>query len=210
MLNLYWRYPKTRINYRFRPLYNTSMLAKILEKACLRQITRHLSNFEAIPKYQSVYRKLNSVKTVIKRIYNDLIIIKATGSCTMLVMIDLTAAFDTVEHSILLIDLKLFIWQRFLFDKNLTLIQQLKNTKKKNIGNLINISRIKKFINFKSIIKLIHGLVLSNNYAGLPNLYLHQLQNIIYQSCSKVNSSGGKIFARTHHSSMYKYIFPAY
>ena len=73
----------------------------------------------------------------------------------------------------------------FIFDKNLSLIEQLKNTKKKTIGNLINISRITKFINFKSRIKLVHGLVLSNLdfcnsiYAGLPNLYLHQLQNII-------------------------------
>ena len=79
------------------------MLAKILVKACLRQITQHLSNFEAISKYQSAYRKFNSVETFINRIYNNLIISKAT---TMLVMLNLTAAFDTVEHSILLTDMK--------------------------------------------------------------------------------------------------------
>ena len=38
----------------------------------------------------------------------------------------------------------------FIFDKNLSLIQKLKNTKKKTAGNLINISRITKFINYKS------------------------------------------------------------
>ena len=94
------------------------MLAKILEKACLHQTTRHLSNFEAIPKYQSAYRKFHSVETVINRIYNDLIISKAIGSCTMLVMHDITATFDTDEHSILLSDLKLLgisgvVWQWF-------------------------------------------------------------------------------------------------
>ena len=82
------------------------MLAKILVKACFRQITQHLINLEAISKYQSAYRNFNSVETVINRIYNDLIISRATGSCTMLVMLNLTAAFDTVEHSILLTDMK--------------------------------------------------------------------------------------------------------
>jgi len=73
-------------------------------------------------------------------------------------------------------------------DTKLELNEQLRNVKKKTIGNLINISRITKFINLESRLKLIHGLVLSNLdfcnsiYAELPNVYLKQLQNILNSS----------------------------
>ena len=40
----------------YRPLYNTSILGKIHEEACLQQLLNHLENFEGIPKFQSAYR----------------------------------------------------------------------------------------------------------------------------------------------------------
>ena len=322
----------------YRPLYNTSMLAKVLENVCLCQLRAHLENFEAIPKFQSAYRRYHSVETALCRIYNDLIVNKLAGSCTMLVMLDLTAAFDTVEHSILLNDLKLLglegnvlswfhsylenrsfvveiddgmsergemttgvpqgtilapilfsiysielyhILQRYnidchfyaddtqlmvtindkesakmefrsilgiinewmssrrlklnagkteciifgstprlrdlgdftsivlgdgtdivlseavrdlgvFFDRNLSLTTQINNTRRKAIGNLINISRVAKFINRKLRMKLIHCLVLSHLdfcnsiYAGLPNSSLHHLQMIIHDAARLV------------------------
>ena len=91
----------------YRPLYNTSILSKVIEKACLKRLNHYLENFEAIPKFQSAYRKHHSVETSICRIYNDLIISKAHGKCTMLILLDESAAFDTVQHDILLNDLHL-------------------------------------------------------------------------------------------------------
>ena len=89
----------------YRPLYNTSILSKVLEKACLIQLSEHLSKFESIPKFQSAYRKNHSVETALCRIYNDLLINKSAGKGTLLIMLDLSAAFDTVNQSILLGDL---------------------------------------------------------------------------------------------------------
>ena len=89
----------------YRPLYNTSILSKVLEKACLIQLSEHLSKFESIPKFQSAYRKNHSVETALCRIYNDLLINKSAGRGTLLIMLDLSAAFDTVNQSILLGDL---------------------------------------------------------------------------------------------------------
>ena len=90
----------------YRPLYNTSMLAKLLEHACLKQFLIYINNFEAIPRHQSAYRKYHSVETAQTFIYNDLIAEKASGRSTLLVLLDLSSAFDTMDQTILLQDLK--------------------------------------------------------------------------------------------------------
>ena len=69
------------------------------------QITDYLSQFESIPKFQSAYRKYHSVETALCRIYNDLIMKKASGGCCLLIMLDLSAAFDCIDQETLLQDL---------------------------------------------------------------------------------------------------------
>ena len=53
-------------------------------------------------KMQSAYRKLQSTETAITRIHNDILRAIDRGECTALIMLDLSAAFDTVNHLILL------------------------------------------------------------------------------------------------------------
>ena len=48
-----------------------------------------------------------------------------------------------------------------LFDKNVSMKNHLKCVKSKVISNLINISRTSKFLNKPSLMKLVHGLILS-------------------------------------------------
>ena len=91
----------------YRPLYNTSVLSKLIEHACLLQLQQHLQTFEAIPKYQSAYKKFHSVETALCQIYNELIIRKSAGKHTLLILLDLSAAFDTVNQKILLNELQL-------------------------------------------------------------------------------------------------------
>ena len=91
----------------FRPLYNTSFLSKLLENVALQQLECHLTNLQYLPKFQSAYRKFHSVETAVCRIYNDLVINRSTGSCSILILLDLSAAFDTVDHNILLNDLEM-------------------------------------------------------------------------------------------------------
>lgn len=321
----------------YRPLYNTSFSSKILESASYDQLLTYLSNFPCFPKFQSAYRKFYSVETAMCRVYNELVQSKCSGKCTLMAMLDLTAAFDTVNHGILLEDLErfglsgkvlswfesylkdrefkvvigretseyavmktgvpqgsilgpiLFIiytaelqyllesmgtkfhlyaddtqiffeisnvddaqnkmtevynavegWMKgrnlklnagkteFMFigseshvigstivpgitvggtfsefkstikslgvtiDKGLSLKPQIKNVKRKAIGNLINISRISKFLDEGSRLKLIHGLVFSHIdfcnslYYGLPNTDLRSLQLIIHSAARVV------------------------
>merc|ERR1712237_219145 len=90
----------------YRPLYNTSFLSKLLEYACLQQIQMHLQRFDCIPQFQSAYRKFHSVETALCRVYNDLICTTAEGDCSILILLDLSAAFDTVDQDALLLDLQ--------------------------------------------------------------------------------------------------------
>lgn len=62
-------------------------------------ITYSNSLFET---FQSGFRSGYSTETALVRVLNDLLIIADSGACCILVMLDLSAAFDTICHSILL------------------------------------------------------------------------------------------------------------
>ena len=52
--------------------------------------------------FQSVYRMGHSTEAALTRIHNDILLTIDDNSCVMLVLLDLFAAFDTVDHDILL------------------------------------------------------------------------------------------------------------
>ena len=57
---------------------------------------------DLLPKLQSAYRKRYSMETALLKIYNDILLSMNQQHVTLLVLLDLSAAFDTVDHSILL------------------------------------------------------------------------------------------------------------
>ena len=52
--------------------------------------------------FQSAYRQQHSTETAILKVQNDVTAGLDTGKCTVLGSLDLTAAFDTVDHQIVL------------------------------------------------------------------------------------------------------------
>jgi len=54
-----------------------------------------------LPVYQSVYRPFHSTETAVISIHNDMIGVVDQGDMGALVLLDLSAVFDTVDHSIL-------------------------------------------------------------------------------------------------------------
>ena len=86
----------------FRPISNLSFLSKVVEKCVGKQLIDYLdaNNLNVI--YQSAYRKLHSTETALIRVHNDVAIAFNQKRSVILLLLDLSAAFDTVDHSILL------------------------------------------------------------------------------------------------------------
>jgi len=59
-----------------------------------------------MPKTQSAYRKYHSTETAVTRVYYDLLLATDRGQVSALCLLDLTAAFDTVDHELLLLRLE--------------------------------------------------------------------------------------------------------
>ena len=89
----------------YRPLYQASFLSKLHEKCALKQIVNYFERFDCIPQFQSAYKSFHSVETALCRVQNDLIQSKARGECSILIMLDLSAAFDSIDRGQLLSDL---------------------------------------------------------------------------------------------------------
>ena len=88
----------------YRPVTNLTHLSKIIERAMLDQLVPFLEEVGVVPRYQSAYRKLYSTETALRKIYDDLVSNTCHGKASILVLLDLSAAFDTADHQLLLSD----------------------------------------------------------------------------------------------------------
>ena len=86
----------------YRPVLNLPHVSKILERIFNGQLITHLEQNKLLPDVQSAYRHGHSTKSAVLKIYSDIIDAIANGKFALLLLIDLTAAFDTVDHEILL------------------------------------------------------------------------------------------------------------
>src|SRR3989441_6086033 len=68
---------------------------------------RSLRLNELMPKFQSAYRRHHSTETVLLKVMSDVLSSADRGAVTLLGLLDLSAAFDTVDHEILLRRLKI-------------------------------------------------------------------------------------------------------
>ena len=83
----------------FRPINNVNFLSKVLEKIAVNQLMKHCDSL--MLDYQSAYRKFYSCETVLVKLVNDILWAMEHQKILSLVCIDLSAAFDTVDHEIL-------------------------------------------------------------------------------------------------------------
>ncbi len=86
----------------YRPVSNLSFLSKLIERIVAVQLTEHFMQNELFDKFQSAYRKCHSTETALLRVQNDIIMDIDGKKVVMLVLLDLSAAFDTIDHEILL------------------------------------------------------------------------------------------------------------
>ena len=86
----------------YRPISNLNFVSKILERVIHNRLNDHLQSFPSICPFQSAYRKFHSTETALLRIQNDLLLAMNQQKLSALVLLDLSAAFDTIDHNILL------------------------------------------------------------------------------------------------------------
>ena len=77
---------------------NLSFISKIIEQAIATQIHSHLINNNIVDNFRSAYKAGHSCETALLRVYNDIVTTIGRGNGAMLVLLDLSAAFDTIDH----------------------------------------------------------------------------------------------------------------
>ena len=85
-----------------RPVSNLSYVSKLIERTVFNQTNDFLNTQGLYPQDQSAYRKCHRTETALLRVTNDIMMNKNRQHVTLLVMLDLSSAFDTVDHCILL------------------------------------------------------------------------------------------------------------
>ena len=86
----------------YRPISNLSAVSKLLERVVLNQLNQHLTDNNLYSEVQSGYRPQHSCETLLVRMFDDINNMIQADNVVIVVLLDLSAAFDTIDHSVLL------------------------------------------------------------------------------------------------------------
>ena len=92
----------------YRPVSHLNFVSKVIEKIVQKRLLNHINSFSLLPMYQSAYRMYHSTETALLRVQNDLLLGIEKQKVSALALLDLSAAFDTVDHAVLIDRLESF------------------------------------------------------------------------------------------------------
>ena len=110
----------------YRPVSNLTFISKAIEKFVANQLIAYINKNNLNETFQSAYKQYHSTETALIRVHNDILTAIDNRRTVILLLLDLSAAFDTVDHDILLSRLherfgvigKPFLWfQSYLSDR---------------------------------------------------------------------------------------------
>ena len=93
-------------NKSYRTISNLSVLSKTLDRLVARQLLDYIYAADQMPDLQSAYRAYHSTETAVLKALADILQAVDSGDLAALALLDLSAAFDTVDHVTLLHRLK--------------------------------------------------------------------------------------------------------
>ena len=86
----------------YRPISNLNTLGKIIERIFLTRLLPHIYSTGNFSPMQSAYRKRHSTETAMLKILDDLYRLIDRKKAAVLIGLNLSAAFDTIDHNILI------------------------------------------------------------------------------------------------------------
>ena len=86
----------------YRPVSNLTVLSKMIERSVLKQLTAYTETHHLFDPNQSAYRSSHSTETLLTYVTDLALKNLDNNSNTALLMLDLSAAFDTFDHDIML------------------------------------------------------------------------------------------------------------
>ena len=90
----------------YKPISNLSFLSKLIEKVISSSILKHIADNDVIDKFQSACRCGHSTETALLRVYNDVVTKVVINNGSYLFLLDLSTAFDTIDHDTLFVILE--------------------------------------------------------------------------------------------------------
>ena len=84
----------------FRPVSNLTFLSKVIERIVIDQMSAHCEHHNLNEKLQSAYRRHHSTETSLLKVTDDIFRNFDRQEVTIMALLDLSAAFDTVDHAI--------------------------------------------------------------------------------------------------------------
>jgi len=93
----------------YRPICNLNNISKILERLFLGCIQQHITTCANFNQFQSAYRPQYSTETTLLYTLNNIYSSADRSQPTLLVSLDLSATFDTIDHKILINRLPVFV-----------------------------------------------------------------------------------------------------
>ena len=85
----------------YRPIANVSFLSKV-ERVVADQLQDLLDETNALDPFQLGFRPRSSTETALVALFDDLLREADRGKMSLLVLLDISTAFDTIDHGILL------------------------------------------------------------------------------------------------------------
>lgn len=85
-----------------RPISNLSYFGKTIERIVASRLNNHFTRHNLLSKHQSAYRKFHSTETALVHVTDSILSDLDRGLVVILVLLDLSAAFDCINHDLLM------------------------------------------------------------------------------------------------------------